>query len=150
MKPSLKTLYIPMLLASFQAGAATTETFETRPGRVSSQFEITLGLQAGGIIDAHPILNDCYMGQTCSFFNSHFYYRLSDGSTATLTSFSGVFERDPSSSGYRITGEGSGTDSAGLAVSVTNVDIRVSISCRSGRGGGCTKYSPQGSFQLTR
>ena len=53
------------------------------------------------------------------------------------------------SNNYRISGQASGADSTGRYVSVDNVEATMHITCRSGRGGGCTKAYTGGALTLT-
>ncbi len=132
-----------------QTGVSTD--YQTLAGPVTPWFDIPLGVQHGGAINVYPPLNNCYLGQTCPFANGSFIYHLPDSTTAALHNFSGTFAPlDPSKAQYHVTGSASGTNSAGRPVTVHNVDIEVTITCRSGRGGGCRKYSSQGKFTLTQ
>ena len=64
-------------------------------------------------------------------------YSLPDGSVAQLNDFHGDFS--PLGNNYQMVGQASGVDNMGCYVTVDNVQITMTVSCRSGRGGGCSK-----------
>jgi hypothetical protein len=82
------------------------------------------------------------------FANDHFSYALPDGTTADFTNFSGTADFT-NQSDVKVKGTASGNDSAGTPVQVT-VDWAWSASCRSGRGGGCTKTFISGTLTVVK
>ncbi len=98
-------------------------------------------LTGGGSVALNPVVGpNCYYGEVCGFpagyAGTSLGYALPDGSTATLPDFHGVFQ--PWRNEYRIIGAASGLDSVGRKVRVfKRVDL--TVSCRSGRGGGCIR-----------
>ena len=65
---------------------------------------------------------------------------------ASLTNFHGTFY--PSGSGYEVSGQASGIDSQSRYVTVTDVHATMNVTCRSGRGGGCSKVYTGGALTL--
>jgi hypothetical protein len=96
------------------------------------------------------------MGGACSygecpdwqFSNYHFSYTLPDGTTADFTNFSGSADFT-NQSDVKVKGTASGNDSTGVPVQVT-VNWAWSASCRSGRGGGCTKTFISGTLTVAK
>jgi len=134
-----------------QAAMAPT-TYPAPTGSVSPSLFVVLNLIGGGKATLNPVVGpNCYLGMTCGFpagyVGTSMSYTLPDGSTATLPNFNGSFF--PAGAGYEISGQASGTDSLGRAVTVNNVTVTMRISCRSGRGGGCSKVYTGGSLTLT-
>ncbi len=111
-----------------------------------------MNFTGGGSALLNPAVGpNCYLGMTCGFpagyVGTFMSYALSDGTTATLTNFHGTFA--PYGASYRIVGSAKGTDSAGHAVRVDRVQVTMTITCHSGRGGGCTKTYTGGKLKLT-
>ena len=144
--PSLLALSLPLL-------AQNTTTYQAPTGSVSPALAVTMNLTGGGTAILNPVVGpNCYLGMTCAFpsgyVGTYMSYTLSDGSTANLRNFNGTFF-PVGSNNYEISGQASGADSAGRSVSVDNVQVTMRITCRSGRGGGCSKVYTGGTLTLT-
>ena len=148
MKALLKALCTLPLLAAFYAhDSPRTQIFQTLPGPVTHWLDFPLRVKNGGAITVYPVLSQCYLGQRCEFSMGYFAYRLPGDRAAMLDNFTGVFEPiGGSTSKFHLTGEASGVDFKGQAVSIRNVDIEMGVYCRRG----CNKYSYVGSFELMR
>lgn len=112
-----------------------------------------MNLTGGGTALLNPVVGpNCYLGITCGFpsgyAGTYMSYSLPDGSTATLSNFSGTFS-PLENNYYQISGQASGKDSQGRTVSVDAVLVTMRITCRSGRGGGCTKVYRGGTLTVT-
>jgi hypothetical protein len=152
MRTSAVFLAISLLLAIHPASAQTTTRYQAPTGVVAPSLATTMYFTGGGSAFLNPVVGpNCYLGMVCRFpagyVGSYMSYQLPDGTTATLTNFHGLFE--PYKTGYVIAGGASGTDSAGHAVKVNYVDVTMTITCRSGRGGGCNKVYTGGIMGLT-
>jgi hypothetical protein len=149
---SLPVLFF-LMAATVPQCPLTTTTYKAPTGTVSSTLYTTMHLTGGGVVTLSPVVGpSCYYGMTCHFpagyVGTYMSYVLPDGSNANLTNFNGVFA--PLSGGYyEISGQASGIDSEGRSVTVDNVQADMHISCRSGRGGGCSKVYSGGTFTLT-
>ncbi len=145
----------PLLLlmaASMPQCPIVTRTYSAPTGSVSSTLYATMNLAGGGVVTLNPVVGPyCYYGMTCHFpagyVGTYMSYVLPDGSNAKLTNFNGTFA--PVAGSYEIKGQASGVDSEGRPVTVDNVQADMHVSCRSGRGGGCSKSYAGGSFTLT-
>jgi len=151
MTRSQAVLTLALLLALPGAARAQTTTLLHAPtGSVSSTLEVTMNFTGGGSALLYPAVGpNCYLGMTCGFSGSSLGYTLADGTTAALTNFHGTFAPYGTINAYRIVGRASGMNSAGHAVTVDRVQVTMTITCRSGRGGGCTKTYTGGSLKLT-
>ncbi|MFI5399368.1 MAG: hypothetical protein ACHQ9S_27900 [Candidatus Binatia bacterium] len=148
-KPARVLALLSLLGMSPPLFAQTTTTYQAPTGTVSPALSIRMNLTGGGSAMLNPAVGpNCYLGSTCSFAGSSLTYALSDGSTANLSNFNGTFFPLGGAS-YGVNGQASGTDSAGRNVSVDNVQVTMHITCRSGRGGGCTKVYTGGTLTLT-
>jgi hypothetical protein len=148
MRISAVLLAIFVLLSAHSAVAQTTIIYRAPTGVVASTLVTTMYFTGGGSATLNPGVGpNCYLGMVCGFSGDTMYYQLSDGTTATLTNFHGRF--GPYKTEYGIVGGASGLDSAGHAVTVNYVDVIMTITCRSGRGGGCTKIYTGGVMSLT-
>ncbi|MFI5394994.1 MAG: hypothetical protein ACHQ9S_05630 [Candidatus Binatia bacterium] len=133
--------------------AQTTATYQAPTGSVSPSLVVTMTLTGGGKALLSPVVGpNCYLGMTCAFpsgyVGTYMSYTLPDGSTANLPNFSGTFS--PSGNNrYEINGQASGTDSQSRNVSVDTVQVTMQITCRSGRGGGCSKVYTGGTLTVT-
>jgi hypothetical protein len=133
--------------------AQTTITYQAPTGSVSPALSVKMNLAGGGNATLNPVVGpNCYLGMTCGFpagyVGTAMSYSLPDGSTATLTNFNGKFF-PLGSNNYEISGQASGIDNAGRNVRVDNVQVTMKITCRSGRGGGCSKVYTGGSLTLS-
>lgn len=131
---------------------AQTTTYVAPTGAVSPSLAITMNLTGGGTAVLDPVVGpNCYLGMTCGFPSGYvgtsMSYKLPDGSTASLPNFSGTFS-SLGANNYQVSGRASGTDSLGRNVSVDAVEVTMHITCRSGRGGGCSKSYTGGSLTL--
>lgn len=132
---------------------AQTTVYQAPAGSVSPALSITMDLTGGGRAILNPVVGpNCYLGNTCAFPNGYagtsMSYALPDGSTATLTNFSGTFS-PLGNNDYEISGKASGADSANRSVTVDDVHATMRITCRSGRGGGCSKVYTGGMLTIT-
>jgi hypothetical protein len=149
-KPVLGLLALLALSAPLPA---QTTTYSAPTGSVSSTLQVTMNLTGGGSAFLNPVVGpNCYLGMTCGFpagyVGTYMSYTLADGTTATLPNFSGTFF-PVGGNNYEISGQASGTDSAGRSVSVDTVQVTMGITCRSGRGGGCSKVYTGGTMTVT-
>jgi len=133
--------------------AQTVTTYKAPTGAVSPGLSITMHLTGGGTAILNPVVGpNCYLGMTCLFpagyVGTNLSYALTDGTSAMLTKFHGKFY-PLGGNAYEVLGNAKGTDSAGHAVAVNFVKTTMTITCRSGRGGGCTKTYTGGSMKLT-
>jgi hypothetical protein len=141
------------LAAPVSALAQTTTTYQAPTGSVSPALLIIMHLSDGGSVTLNPVVGpNCYLGMTCGFpagyVGTDMSYTLSDGSTANLSNFNGTFF--PLGNGnYGLSGQASGTDSLGRNVIVDSVQVSMHITCRSGRGGGCSKVYTGGTLEIT-
>jgi len=129
----------------------STTTYQSNSGKVSSLNAVTAALQpAGSFASPDSMGGACNYGEcpAWQFANDHFSYALPDGTTADFTNFSGTADFT-NQSGVKVKGTASGNDSGGTPVQVT-VDWAWSASCRSGRGGGCTKTFISGSLTVVK
>ncbi len=145
-------LMLLLMAATMPQCPITTTIYNAPTGSVSSTLYTTMDLAGGGVVTLNPVVGPyCYYAMTCHFpagyVGTYMSYVLPDGSSADLTNFNGTFA--PAGSSYAITGQASGLDSTGRPVTVDNVQVTMTVSCRSGRGGGCTKVYSGGSFTLT-
>src|SRR5215469_12564997 len=155
MKPKKIVFLLPLLLlmaVSVPQCPVTTITYTASTGSVSSTLYTTMFLNGGGIVELYPVVGpNCYYGMTCHFpagyAGTYMSYVLPYGSSATLTNFNGAFA--PAGGSYKIQGQASGIDNEGRYVTVDNVQVTMHISCRSGRGGGCSKRYVGGTLTLT-
>ncbi|PYQ46079.1 MAG: hypothetical protein DMG99_00315 [Acidobacteria bacterium] len=118
---------------------------------MSSLNAVTAALQpAGSFASPDSMGGACNYGEcpAWQFTNDHFSYTLPDGTTADFTNFSGTADFT-NQSDVKVKGTASGNDSAGTPVQVT-VDWAWSASCRSGRGGGCTKTFISGTLTVVK
>ncbi len=151
MKPAALVAVL-LWLATAPAFAQTT-VYQAPTGSVSPSLSITMNLTGGGQAILNPVVGpNCYLGNTCGFpagyVGTSMSYTLADGSTATLTDFSGTFAPSGSNN-YEVSGQASGRDSANRYVMVDKVTATIRITCRSGRGGGCSKVYTGGTLTLT-
>jgi hypothetical protein len=133
--------------------AQTTITYQAPTGSVSPSLVVTMNLTGGGTALLNPVVGpNCYLGTTCAFPNgyagTYMTYRLPDGSTANLPNFNGTFSA-LGNNNYEISGQASGTDSQSRNISVGAVQVTMHITCRSGRGGGCSKVYTGGTLTIT-
>ncbi len=139
-------------LALSSALLAQTTTYQAPTGSVSPSLVITMNLTGGGNALLNPVVGPyCYLGMTCAFpsgyAGTYMSYTLPDGSTANLPNFTGTFS-PLGNNNYEISGHASGTDSQSRNVSVDAVQVTMRISCRSGRGGGCSKVYTGGTLTV--
>lgn len=132
--------------------AQTTTTYQAPTGSVSPSLVVTMNLTGGGNALLNPVVGpNCYLGMTCAFpsgyAGTYMSYTLPDGSTADLPNFTGTFSPLGNNT-YEISGQASGTDSQSRNVSVEAVQVTLRISCRSGRGGGCSKVYTGGTLTV--
>jgi hypothetical protein len=140
-----KLLSLVLLCVASTAGFAKGGVVYQAPtGSVSPSVYITMNLTPSGNAYLSPNLSSCYLGQICSFSGDTMAYNLPDGTAATLTNFSGQFA-PVSGNVYQVTGQASGTDSAGHKVKVSGLDVSMTITCNRG----CTKTYQGGQFKLT-
>ncbi len=150
----MSILAIAVILAvAPQLLAQTTTTYQGTSGSISSTLFTTMNLSGGGSVTLNPVLGpNCYYGMVCGFpagyVGTYMSYSLPDGSVAQLNDFSGDFS-PLGGNNYQIVGQASGVDNVGRYVTVDNVQVTMTISCRSGRGGGCSKTYTGGTFTLT-
>lgn len=128
-------------------------TYPAPTGSVSPSLVVTMKLTGGGTALLEPVVGpNCYLGMTCAFPSGYvgtsMSYTLPDGSTANLPNFRGTFV-PLGNSVYEISGQASGEDSQNRYVSVDAVLVTMRITCRSGRGGGCSKVYAGGTLTLT-
>lgn len=148
-KRLLSTLGSALLLA-WLAVAQTTNLYEAPTGLVSSTTVGTLHFTGGGSAVVNANLSACYFnGSNCGFISGTVSYVLHDGTSATLTGFRGTMLA-LGGIAYEVTGTASGVNNEGHPVTVDNVQFSLTVSCRSGRGGGCTKTYTGGSMTLTQ
>jgi hypothetical protein len=129
----------------------STTTYQSNSGKVSSLNAVTAALQpAGSFASPDSMGGACNYGEcpAWQFTNDHFSYALPDSTTADFTNFSGTADFT-NQSDVKVKGTASGNDSAGTPVQVT-VDWAWSASCRSGRGGGCTKTFISGTLTVVK
>ncbi len=148
MKRVLPLLFLAMSLPLF---AQTSTTYTAYTGTVSSYNQVYAYLSGGGDFDSPwGMGGGCYYGSCPAwpFTNYPLSYALPDGSTASFTNFTGTADFVNQ---YDVTAKGtaSGVDSTGASVSVS-VSWAFKAVCRSGRGGGCTKYFLGGSLTVTK
>jgi hypothetical protein len=146
-----KTLPLLVLLLSVSVYAQTTTTYQSNSGYVSSVNAVTGYLALGGsFVSPDSMGSGCYYGgcPDWQFSNYTLSYSLPDGTTATLTNFTGS-ANFTSQTDVQVSGTASGTDSTGAPVSVS-VSWAWSAFCRSGRGGGCTKHYLGGDLTVTK
>ena len=120
---------------------------------MSPSLIVTMNLTGGGNALLNPVVGpNCYLGMTCAFpsgyAGTYMSYTLPDGSTANLPNFNGTFF-PLGNDNYQISGQASGTDSQSRNVSVNAVQVTMRITCRSGRGGGCSKVYTGGTLTVT-
>jgi len=154
----MKIRFVPLLalLTCFTAAAplfAQTTTYDAPTGSVSSTLVATMNLTGAGTATLNPVVGpNCYYGMVCGFpagyVGTYMSYSLPDGSVAQLNDFSGTFAPLGGES-YAITGQATGVDNFGRYVSVDNVHVTMNVTCRSGRGGGCSKVYTGGTLTLT-
>lgn len=146
-----KTLPLLVLLLSLGVYAQTTTTYQSSTGKVSSTNAATGYLDQGGsFVSPDSMGSGCYYG-SCSnwqFNNYPLSFVLPDGTTASLTNFSGSANFSVQSD-LKVSGTASGYDSTGNPVTVS-VSWSWGAFCRSGRGGGCTKRYISGELTVTR
>jgi len=152
LKIALALVLLSFLTIYLSLFAATTTIYTAPTGSVSPSLQTTMYLTGGGIVILNPVVGpNCYYGMTCGFpsgyVGTYMSYVLPNGSNAKLTNFSGVFA--PFGTNYEIKGQASGVDSEGRYVKVNSVQATMHISCRSGRGGGCSKIYSGGTLSLT-
>lgn len=146
-----KTLPLMVLLLCVGVFAQTTTTYQSSSGTVSSTNAVTGYLSLGGsFVSPYSMGGGCYYGSCPSwtFTNYPLSYVLPDGTTASLTNFTGSANFTVQSD-VRISGTASGHDSTGAPVSVS-VSWAWGAYCRSGRGGGCTKHYLGGELSVTK
>ncbi len=156
MKLPVKKTALPLLflLLSLGAFAQTTTTYTTTSGSISSANAFTANLAPLGqgyyFSSPDAFGSGCYYGSCPAwpFSGYTLNYSLPDGTNASLTNFTGTSDFQSQSDLYT-QGTASGTDSTGAAVSVT-VYVQWVAKCRSGRGGGCTKYFTTGTLTVTK
>lgn len=140
-----------LLLLSGVCFAQTTTTYQASHGTVSSGNRVTALLDLGGSFDTIYGFGgpDCYYG-TCdmTYSNHPFTYTLPDGSQATFSNLQGTADFR-NQFDIKIDGTAGGIDSTGAAV-VISVHVDFKASCRSGRGGGCTKTFLDGTLNVTK
>lgn len=144
---------LSLLATSSALNAQTTTVYKAPTGYVSPSLVVTMHFANGGSAILNPVVGpNCYYGMTCGFpagyVGTYLSYMLPDGSSATLTNFSGTFF-PLGSNNYEISGQAAGVDSQSRSVSVDNVQATMHITCRSGRGGGCSKVYTGGTLTLT-
>jgi len=147
------TKYLPLLVLLLSVGvfAQTTTTYQSVSGAVTSVNATTGYLELGGSFRTpNSYGSGCYYGgcPAWQFSGYTLAYVLPDGTTATLTNFTGTADFTVQSD-LKVQGTASGYDSMGAPVSVT-VNWQFSAFCRSGRGGGCTKHYLGGELSVTR
>ena len=129
--------------------AQTTTTYYASTGSVTSVNAVTGLFDNGGSFQSPDSMGGgCYYGgcPAWQFANYRLSYILPDGTTATLTNFTGTADFLLQSD-VKVQGTASGTDSLGRSVSVT-ISFDWAARCRSGRGGGCTKKFLDGSMTM--
>lgn len=145
---ALPLLFLLLSLASF---AQTSTTYQATYGSVTSTNAVTGHLDLGGsFVSPDSMGSGCYYGgcPVWQFSNYPLSYVLPDGTTASLTNFSGTANFTVQSD-VRVSGTASGVDSTGAPVQVS-VEWAWGAFCRSGRGGGCTKRYIGGSLTVTK
>lgn len=149
MKKRLWSTLGSALLLAWLAVAQTTNLDEAPAGFVSSLTVGTLHFTGGGSAVVSANLSACYFnGSNCGFTSGTVGYVLPDGTSATLRNFRGTMLA-LGGVAYEVTGTASGLNNEGHAVTVEDVEFSFTVSCRSGRGGGCTKTYTGGSMKLT-
>lgn len=146
-----KTLPLLVLLLSLGVYAQTTTTYQSSTGTVSSTNAVTGNLQLGGsFVSPDSMGSGCYYGScpAWQFNNYPLSYVLPDGTTASLTNFSGSANFTVQSD-VTVSGTASGFDSTGAPVQVS-VNWSWGAFCRSGRGGGCRKTYISGELTVTK
>jgi hypothetical protein len=133
--------------------ALGSTTFQAPTGSVSPSLVVTMHLAGGGSATLVPVVGpNCYLGSTCGFpsgyVGTYMSYVLPDGSAANLPNFHGTFF-PLGSNNYALNGQACGTDSENRTVTVDDVHVTMRITCRSGRGGGCSKVYTGGTLTIT-
>jgi hypothetical protein len=145
-----KSLPLLLLLLSSAMLAQTTSEYQASKGTVSPGNEVRAALDLGGSFDTVYGFGgpNCYYG-TCDMpFSGHpFNYVLPDDTAATFTDFTGTADFR-NQKDVVIQGTATGIDSAGSPVSIS-VHIDFTVTCRAGRGGGCTKKFLDGTLTVT-
>jgi hypothetical protein len=146
----MKNLLLLLLAMSLPLFAQTTNTFSASTGYVSPGDAVTGDLNGGGAFHSpYGMGAGCYYGgcPAWQFSNYPLSYILPDGTTASFTNFAGA--ANFSTQDVHVQGTASGTDSTGSPVSIA-IEWEWIASCRSGRGGGCTKKFVQGELSITK
>ncbi len=142
-----RVVLMSLLLAGTAAATGIRTLYQAQTGSVTPEVQVSMTLSPSGTATFLPNLSGCSIGQVCAFAGAPLDYALPDGSTASLTDLGGTFAPLGGES-YGITGKASGKNSLGQTVHV-KVSVTMTITCRSGRGGGCTKTYVDGALSVT-
>jgi hypothetical protein len=142
-----KTLPLLVLLLSLGVFAQTTTSYQSTSGYVSSLNATTGYLQLGGSFHTpNTYGSGCYYGSCPAwpFSGYTLAYVLPNGTTATLTNFTGTANFTLQTD-VRIQGTASGYDSTGAPVSVS-VNWAFTVFCQRG----CSKRYLGGTLSVTK